>query len=72
MANDKHKLALSIAEFAQICGVGRSTLYEAIKRGDLKVRKAGRRSLILREEGLDWLAKLPVACAKAFPDSKDP
>jgi excisionase family DNA binding protein len=65
MANDKHKLALSIVEFAQLCGVGRSLLYQAIKRGDLKIRKAGRRTLILREDGLAWLAKLPDAPAKA-------
>jgi excisionase family DNA binding protein len=72
MPRDTYKLAMSIAEFARLAGVGRSTLYNEIKSGRLKVRKAGRRSLILREEGLAWLATLPVASAKAFPESIAP
>jgi hypothetical protein len=61
MANKDLKLAHSIAEFAQLSGLGRSFLYEQIKAGNLPVRKAGRRTLILHDEGLGWLAKLPVA-----------
>lgn len=60
MANKDLKLAHSIAEFAQLSGLGRSFLYEQIKSGHLPVRKAGRRTLILRDEGQAWLAKLPV------------
>lgn len=55
------KLAYSIAEFAQMTGVGRSLLYEEITKGNLRVRKAGRRTLILQEDGQAWLSKLPVA-----------
>jgi excisionase family DNA binding protein len=61
MANKDSKFAHSIAEFAQLSGLGRSFLYEQIKSGHLPVRKAGRRTLILHDEGLAWLAKLPVA-----------
>ncbi len=60
MTNQNRKLALSIAEFAQLSGLGRSYLYSQIKAGNLPVRKAGRRTLILHEEGQMWLAKLPV------------
>lgn len=60
MANKDSKFAHSIAEFAQLSGLGRSFLYEQIKSGHLPVRKAGRRTLILRDEGLAWLTKLPV------------
>jgi excisionase family DNA binding protein len=72
MANDKQKLALSIAEFAKLCGLGRSFLYEEIKRGDLNIRKAGRRSLILREEGVAWLANCRRHRPRQFPTPKIP
>lgn len=61
MPNETMKFAHSIAEFAQLSGLGRSFLYEQIKSGDLPVRKAGRRTLILHNDGQAWLAKLPVA-----------
>ena len=61
MTNKDRKLAHSIAEFAQLSGLGRSFLYEQIKSGHLPVRKAGRRTPILYDEGLAWLAKLPIA-----------
>jgi Helix-turn-helix domain len=61
MTNRDRKLAHSVAEFAQLSGLGRSFLYEQIKAGLLPIRKAGRRTLILHDEGQAWLAKLPVA-----------
>jgi excisionase family DNA binding protein len=61
MATKDQKLAHSIAEFAQLSGLGRSFLYEQIKSGNLPVRKAGRRTLILHDEAQAWLAKLPIA-----------
>jgi excisionase family DNA binding protein len=61
MPKEAKKFAHSIAEFAQLSGLGRSFLYEQIKAGHLSVRKAGRRTLILDAEGQAWLAKLPVA-----------
>jgi excisionase family DNA binding protein len=61
MAIKDQKLAHTIAEFAQLSGLGRSFIYQEIKEGRLIVRKAGRRTLILHDEGQAWLAKLPVA-----------
>ena len=52
-------IAISIAEAARRSGLSRSTVYEAIARGELKVRKAGRRSLILVDDLHAWLAALP-------------
>jgi excisionase family DNA binding protein len=51
--------AISIVEAARRSGLGRSTIYTAIARGELKVRKAGRRSLILVDDLHAWLAALP-------------
>lgn len=64
MPKETKKFAHSIAEFAQLSGLGRSFLYEQIKSGDLPVRKAGRRTLILYEEGQAWLAKLPSSAGR--------
>jgi len=60
MTNTHRKLAHSVAEFAQLVGLGRSYIYEEIKKGNLRVRKAGRRTIILEDEGQDWLSQLPV------------
>ena len=37
------RLSLSIAEAARACGIGRTSLYNAISNGDLRVIKHGRR-----------------------------
>lgn len=53
------KLALSIEEFCDAVGIGRTRAYEEIRLGRLKVSKSGRRSLIPAEEIHRWLATLP-------------
>jgi hypothetical protein len=53
------KLAYSIAELSEMSGVGRSFLYEEVKAGHLIVTKAGRRSIVLLDDALAWLTKLP-------------
>jgi hypothetical protein len=64
MHHEGKKLAHTIAEFAQLSGLGRSFIYQEIKAGRLIVRKAGRRSLILHDEGQAYLARLPVAVTR--------
>jgi predicted DNA-binding transcriptional regulator AlpA len=54
-------VACSIKKFADMSGFGRSTIYEAIKRGDLKARKYKKRSTIHAEDGLAFLENLPAA-----------
>ena len=41
-------------DFCQAHGVGRSYVYEEIKRGALKVIKAGRRTLVPDSEAKAW------------------
>jgi excisionase family DNA binding protein len=54
------KLAYSIKRFADLTDLGRSTIYEAIKNGNLVARKNGKRTLITASDGMRWLKSLPV------------
>ena len=55
------EITISIVEAAKRSGLSRSSIYESIGRGDLKIRKHGRRSLVLVEDLKAMLAALPVA-----------
>ena len=48
-------LAHSIDAFSEISNLGRSFLYEEIRNGKLEARKAGRRTIILHDEGQRYL-----------------
>jgi excisionase family DNA binding protein len=52
--------AMSIGEFCQHYGIGRTTAYEEIKRGRLRGLKVGKRTLITEENAEDWLRRLPA------------
>ena len=58
---DTAPLAMSIIEAVRLAGVSRSSLYLAIGRGEITIRKAGRRSLILHDDLRAWLDRLPAA-----------
>jgi hypothetical protein len=45
--------------------MGRSVVYEALARGDLRAVKCGARTLIDVDHGLAWLRSLPPAKATA-------
>jgi len=53
------RLAYSIAEACRLLSVGRTTIYSAIKNGDLKTCKAGRRTLVTAEALQLWIESLP-------------
>lgn len=56
---DRRYQAYSVASFGQTFSVGRSTIYEEIRAGRLKVRKVGSRTLITHEDAMAWLNSLP-------------
>ncbi|GGF35507.1 hypothetical protein GCM10011321_28240 [Youhaiella tibetensis] len=53
------KLMVGIAEAARIMGIGRSKLYTEISEARLKVRKAGKRTLIAVADIEAWCRDLP-------------
>jgi len=57
-------LAYSIAEACAVARTGRTSIYQAIKSGDLIARKRGRRTIVLLEDLRRWLEKLPATTPK--------
>jgi excisionase family DNA binding protein len=58
------KRAMSVEEAAKAAGVGRTLLFEEIRKGHLKARKVGRRTIITMDELDAWLKSLPVKAGR--------
>lgn len=56
---DVIKNALRPKEFCERNGIGRTTFYQEVKNGQLKIRKAGKATIIPIEQEREWLASLP-------------
>ena len=50
----------SIKSFSKTFNIGRSTVYNEISNGKLKVRKVGSRTLIAYEDAINWFNSLPT------------
>ena len=59
-ASPSGKLAYTIPQAVQTSGLSRSALYIAIRSGDLRAIKAGRRTLILDDDLRAFLCRLPA------------
>jgi excisionase family DNA binding protein len=62
-------LAYSIAESCQLTRTGWTTLYQAIRSGNLRAVKRGGRTLILAEDPRRGLETLP--CIVTSPESRE-
>jgi excisionase family DNA binding protein len=54
------QLVFSIAEACAAARTGRTALYEAIRTGELRAVKRGRRTLVLAEDLRRYVANLPA------------
>jgi hypothetical protein len=52
--------ALDIPEIMERAKVRRSFVFQEIREGRLRSRKAGRRTIVLASDFRDWLRNLPV------------
>lgn len=52
-------IAVTIPDAVRMSGMSRTSIYEALKRGDITARKAGRRTLISFADLQAYLASLP-------------
>ena len=62
--SERHRLAsqraMSVREFCNRYGVGRTTAYEQLKQHHLRGRKVGKRTIITEDDAEEWLSRLPV------------
>ncbi len=56
-------LAHTVEEAGRLARLGRSKIYEELKEGRLKGRKAGRRTLIMHADLIAYLENLPERAA---------
>lgn len=54
------RLAHGVSDFAKLTGIPQSSIWAAIRAGDLRARKFGRRTLILADDGRAFLDALPA------------
>lgn len=52
------KELLSISDFCEATNLGRTHVYELLKRGEVRAIKIGRRTFIRREDTQAWIAGL--------------
>ncbi|GGF74639.1 hypothetical protein GCM10007301_38120 [Azorhizobium oxalatiphilum] len=72
MAQTENPGALSINDFCQWAGIGRTLAYRQIQAGRLSTKKVGRRTLITMEAARSWLDALTMDQVQTKPGAARP
>jgi predicted site-specific integrase-resolvase len=63
------RLGYTIAEFSEISGLGRTTIFLEIKAGRLKAKRLrSRKTIILHDDAVEYLKNLPDSANDDAPD----
>jgi excisionase family DNA binding protein len=57
-------ILLSVADACRAVGIGRSSFYEAVSRGEITLKKLGKKSLVAHADLVAWANHLPPAPRK--------
>jgi hypothetical protein len=55
-----NSIAYQLPEAARIAGVSRTRIFEAVRKQELTIHKAGRNSIVTHDDLLAWIRSLPV------------
>jgi hypothetical protein len=61
-------VAYSLPDAARIAGVSRTRIFDAVRRRELTIRKAGRSSIVTHGDLIAWINSLPVKGKSANVD----
>ena len=53
------KAAYSVNDFCHVYSIGRTLFYDEVAAGRLRVRKVGKKTLVLASDGEAWANSLP-------------
>jgi len=61
LINSNQRINWRINDFCQAHGIGRTLFYDEVKRGELKIIKVGKRTLIPDSEAKAWQERKALA-----------